>query len=103
MSGPFEIDRTEAAYWWRTNVIAGVILHRLMWLFIAASAALVWQGYLVLGFVVVLGMIPYGFFLRYLAERACSNFLEEHPEAIEKFIESRVITPSGTDYSIPEP
>ena len=99
---PFEIDRTEASYWWRTNVIAGVILHRLMWLFIAASAALVWQGYQVLGFLVVLGMIPYGFFLRYLSERACSNFLEEHPETIDEFMENRIITCAGTDDSVPE-
>jgi hypothetical protein len=92
MSLPFEIDRTEASYWWRTNVIAGVILHRLMWLFIAASAALVWQGYQVLGFLVVLGMIPYGFFLRFLSARACSNFLEEHPESVREFENSGIIT-----------
>ena len=92
MSGPFEIDRTEASYWWRTNVIAGVILHRLMWLFIAASAVLVWKEYLVLGFLVVLGMIPYGFFLRYLAVRSCFNFLEEHPESVREFENSGIIT-----------
>ena len=68
MYAPFDVDRTEASYWWRSNVIAGVILHRLMWLFIAASAVLVWRSYFVLGFLVLLGMIPYGFILRYVAE-----------------------------------
>ena len=104
MSRPFEIDRTEASYWWRTNVIAGVILHRLMWLFIAGSAALVWQGYSLLGFLVLLGMIPYGFFLQYLAERSFSNFIEEHPEAIDEFVDRRVITLTETgSSSLPEP
>ena len=97
MSGPFEIDRTEASYWWRTNVITGVILHRLMWLFIAASASLVWLGYFVLGFIVLLGMIPYGFFLRYVAVRSFWTFIEEHPETIDEFVESRVIARQSID------
>ncbi len=102
MSGQFEIDRTEASYWWRTNVIPGVILHRLMWLFIAASALLVWRSYYLLGFFVLLTMIPYGFFLRYLAERSFANFIEEHPELVDEFVESRVIAIPGSDYSLPQ-
>ena len=42
-------------------------------------------------------MIPYGFILRYVAERSFSTFIEEHPETIDEFVESRVITLTGTD------
>ena len=95
MSAPFDIDQTEASYWWRTNVVAGVILHRLMLLFIAVPAVLVWQRYYLLSGVVFMGMIPYGFFLRYLAKRTVSTFIEANPETVSEFQESGII--SGGD------
>ena len=81
-----EIVRVEASHWWRTNVVAGAILDRLMWLFMVGAIYLVVaRGYFVVSFLVLLGMIPYGFFLRYLAQRSVCRFIEQHPETIDEF------------------
>ena len=88
----FEISQKEAWYWWRTSVGVGAILYRLMLLFIIVPVWLVAKDYLLLSFVVFAGMIPYGFFLRRLAERSVSNFIRKHPEAIVQFEETGVIT-----------
>ncbi len=87
----FEVVRSEAAYWWRTNVVAGAILHRSMLLFIAVPIALAFYEYYALSFVIFVLMVPYGFFLRNLATHAVIRFIRSHPETIEEFRSSGVI------------
>jgi vacuolar-type H+-ATPase subunit I/STV1 len=97
MLEPFEIVRVEASHWWRTNVVAGAILDRLMWLFIVVAVYLVVaKGYVLISFLVFLGMIPYGLFLRHLAQRSLLRFIEEHPETIDEFEESGIIRRRNT-------
>ncbi len=88
---PFEIVRKEAWYWWRTNHVAGVILHRLMLLFIFVPLVLLYYRYYVYSFVVFAGMVPYGLFLQYLAERSIVEIIRRNPETIGHFEEEGVI------------
>lgn len=87
----FEIVRKEAVYWWRTNHVAGIILHRTMLLFILVPVLLVYFGYYVYSFLVFAGMVPYGLFLQYLAERSVLGIIRRNPETIEHFEEEGVI------------
>ena len=95
MSKPFEIVRVEASHWWRTNVVAGAILHRLMLLFIAVPVVLVAKGYFVLSIFVFLGMVPYGLLLRCVAERSLASFIEAHPETLAEFEAEGIVTRPG--------
>ncbi len=88
---PFEVVRKEASYWWGTNDVAGVILHRLMLLFIFVPLVLVYYRYYVYSFFVFAGMVPYGLFLQYLAERSIVKIIRRNPETIEHFEEEGVI------------
>jgi hypothetical protein len=81
----FEIVPLEANSWWRKNDRLGALLNRLMLLFIVVPILLVSQRQYSLSFVVFAFMIPYGFFLRYLAVRAVRNHIEDHPEKLEEF------------------
>ncbi len=88
---PFEVVRKEAWYWWRTNHVVGVILHRLMLLFIFVPLVLVYYRYYVYSFFVFAGMVPYGLFLQYLAERSIVEIIRRNPETIGRFEEEGVI------------
>ena len=92
MSPRFEVVGSEASYWWRTNVIAGAILHRLLLLFIAGPVVLVAKGYYLLSLLVFGLMVPYGLLLQHLATRSVSTFLQAHPETLAEFEESGVIS-----------
>jgi hypothetical protein len=87
----FEIVRREASHWWRTNNVAGAILHRLMLLFIAGPVVLVINRYYTLSFVVFAMMVPYGLLLQYLAERYVARTIREHPETIGHFEDEGVV------------
>lgn len=91
MSPRRNVVRSEASYWWRTNVVAGAILHRLMLLFIAVPVLLVAKGYYLASLLVFGLMVPYGLLLEHLAARAVSNFVQTHPEALVEFEETGVI------------
>ena len=88
---PFEVVRKEAWHWWRTNHVVGVILHRLMLLFIFVPLVLVYYRYYVYSFFVFAGMVPYGLFLQYLAERSIVEIIRRNPETIGHFEEEGVI------------
>ncbi len=79
------ISPLEAGDWWRKNDRAGVLLNRLMLLFIVVPIALVFKRFYVLSFIIFAFMIPYGFLLRHLAIRAVRNYLQEHPDEREEF------------------
>ncbi len=81
----FRVRSAEANRWWQNNTIPGILLNRLMLLFIFLPISLVFLNYYNLSFVVFTLMIPYGFFTRYLAVRAVRQFLAAHPEALEEF------------------
>src|SRR5215510_1405579 len=80
-----QISSVEANYWWRETTPAGALLNKLMVLFIVVPIALVWKKFYALSFGVFVLMIPYGFFMRYLAVRAVRQRLQAHPEEREHF------------------
>ena len=86
------INALEANYWWRKNDPTGALLNNLMFLFIIAPIALVMKRFYVLSFVVFSFMVPYGLLLRRLAVRAVRNRLEKHPEELEEFEQSGIIS-----------
>ncbi len=92
MSPRFEVVRSEALYWWRTNVIAGTVMHRLMLLFIAVPILLVAKGYYGLSLLIFGLMVPYGLLLQHLAARSVSTFIQTHPESLGEFEETGVIS-----------
>jgi hypothetical protein len=81
----FRISPLEANRWWEKNSVVGVLLNRLMILFILGPIALVFRQLYVASVVVFAFMIPYGFLVRYLAVRAVRQYVSEHPEAVEEF------------------
>jgi hypothetical protein len=87
-----KIDPFEAHYWWRTNDAAGVILNKLMVLFIFVPIVLVMKRFYVISFVVFSFMVPYGLLLRHLAVRAVRRSLELHPEKSEEFQQEGIIS-----------
>ena len=91
LNAHFHIIRKEASYWWRTNQVAGAILHRLMLLFIFVPLGLVYYRYYIASFLAFAGIVPYGFFLRYLAERSVDRIIRKHPETIDHFEQEGVI------------
>ena len=87
-----EISAVEANYWWRRTTPAGALLNKLMFLFIVVPIGLVLKSLYSLSFVVFAFMVPYGFFLRFLAVRAVRHHLEEHPEELEEFEQAGIIS-----------
>jgi hypothetical protein len=83
---------SEANYWWRTNDSYGALLNKLMLLFIVGPIALVAKEFYTLSFIVFAFMVPYGFFVRYLAVRAVLRHLANHPEARESFEHEGIIS-----------
>ena len=86
------VSAGEANYWWRKNDPAGALLNNLMLLFIAVPIALVIEHFYAFSFVVFAFIVPYGFFLRYLAVRAVEQYLDAHTEEFEKFQEAGIIS-----------
>jgi len=82
---PLDIIPAEANRWWQKNTITGVLLNRLMLLFVFVPIGLVLMDDYKLSFVVFAFMVPYGFFLRYLAVRAVRQHLELHPVMVGDF------------------
>ena len=91
-SKPFFISPVEANYWWRKNEPAGALVNNLMFLFIVVPIGLVLKGLYALSVVVFAFMVPYGFFVRYLAVRVVRQRLASHPEAREEFEQERIIS-----------
>ena len=87
-----KISRVEANYWWRKTQPAGALLNNLMFLFIVVPVGLVLKGFYALSFVVFAFMVPYGFFVRYLAVRAVQHHLANHPEIREEFEQDGIIS-----------
>ena len=88
----FQINPAEANRWWQKNTVAGVLMNRLMLLFIFVPIALVFMSQYVASFVVFAFMVPYGLFLRYLAIRAVRQFVTVHPETLTEFQDQGVIS-----------
>ena len=88
----FEISPVEANDWWRQSVPAGALLNKLMFLFIAVPIALVLKKFYTLSFLIFVLMIPYGFFVRYLAVCAVRQRLQEHPEQQGEFEQAGIIS-----------
>ena len=86
------VSSAEANYWWRKNDPAGALLNNLMLLFIAVPIVLVLKSFYTSSFVVFAFIVPYGFFLRRLAVRAVEQYLQNHPEEVEKFEEAGIIS-----------
>ena len=86
-----EVRPAEANRWWQKNTVAGVLLNRLMLLFIFVPIGLVFLDSYTLSFVVFAFMVPYGLFLRHLAVRAVRQHLTNHPEAVEEFESQGII------------
>jgi hypothetical protein len=86
------ISSAEANYWWRKNDPAGALLNNLMLLFVAVPIVLVLKSFYAFSFVVFAFIVPYGFFMRHLAVRAVEQYLENHPEEVEKFEEAGIIS-----------
>ena len=97
MSPLFEVVAKEASYWWRTNVLAGTLLHRLMLLFIAIPLVLVMKGYYLTSLLVFSFMVPYGLLLKHLARRAVAGMIAKHPKTLSEFKEAGVIRRAGCD------
>ena len=87
----FEVRPGEANRWWQQTTVTGVLLNRLMFLFIFVPIALVFLDSYRLSFVVFAFMVPYGLFVRYLAVRAVRQHLEIHPEALQEFENEGII------------
>jgi len=88
----FEISPVEANYWWRQSAPAGALLNKLMFLFIVVPIALVLEKFYTLSFLIFALMIPYGFFVRYLAVCAVRQRLQEHPEQQDEFEQAGIIS-----------
>jgi hypothetical protein len=88
----FEISPVEANYWWRQSAPAGALLNKLMFLFIVVPIALVLKKFYTLSFLIFALMIPYGFFVRYLAVCAVRQRLQEHPEQLGEFEQAGIIS-----------
>ena len=88
----FEVRPAEANRWWQKNTVVGVLLNRLMLLFVFVPIALVFLDSYTLSFVVFAFMVPYGLFLRHLAVRAVREHLKIHPEALEEFESQGIIS-----------
>ncbi len=86
------VSSAEANYWWRKNDPAGALLNNLMLLFIAVPIVLVLKSFYAFSFVVFAFIVPYGFFMRHLAVRAVEQYLQNHPEEVEKFEEAGIIS-----------
>ena len=86
------ISPVEANYWWRETAPAGVLLNKLMFLFIVVPIGLVLKRFYGLSFAVFALMVPYGLFVRHLAVRAVRQHLEDHPEDREEFEKARIIS-----------
>ena len=92
MSAPeFTVKSAEANRWWQNNTLPGVVINRLMILFIFGPIALVFMNYYNLSAVVFMFMIPYGFFVRFLAVRAVRQHLAANPEAFVEFEKDGII------------
>jgi phosphatidylglycerophosphate synthase len=91
MSG-FDVRSGEANRWWQQNSVLGVLLNRLMLLFIFVPIGLVLSNRYSLSMVVFAFMIPYGFLVRYLAMRAVRAHLALNPDALEEFESQGIIT-----------
>jgi hypothetical protein len=87
-----KIRSSEANYWWRKNDRAGALLNNLMLLFIVVPIGLVMKEFYTLSFVVFAFMVPYGLFVRFLAVRAVRHHLADHPDEIEQFEQSGIIS-----------
>ena len=87
----FDVRPAEANRWWQKNTVAGVLLNRLMLLFIFVPIGLVFMNSYTLSFVVFAFMVPYGLFLRHLAVRAVRQHIALHPEAFEEFESQGII------------
>jgi len=88
----FEIIPLEANRWWQKNAALGVLLNRLMLLFILVPIALVFKEFYRLSFVVFAFMVPYGFFVRFLAVRAVRHHLALHPESLKEFENDGIVS-----------
>lgn len=82
----FEISPLEANRWWEKNSVMGVLLNRLMLIFILGPIALVFRHFYIASLIVFAFMVPYGCLVRYLAVRAVRQYVSAHPEAIEEFM-----------------
>lgn len=92
MTGPeFTVRSAEANRWWQHNTLPGVVINRLMILFIFGPIALVFMNYYNLSAVVFMFMIPYGFFVRFLAVRAVRQYITANPEALADFKKEGII------------
>ncbi len=90
------ISPIEANYWWRKNEPSGALVNNLMFLFIVVPIGLVLKRFYALSVVVFAFMVPYGFFVRYLAVRVVRQRLANHPERREEFEQEGVISDSKT-------
>jgi hypothetical protein len=86
------VSSAEANYWWRKNDPAGALLNNLMLLFIAVPIVLVLKSFYAFSFVVFAFIVPYGFLMRHLAVRAVEEYLQNHPEEVEKFEEAGIVS-----------
>jgi hypothetical protein len=87
----FEVSPLEANRWWQKNTVAGVLINRLMLLFIFVPIGLVYYRFYRVSFVVFAFIVPYGFLVRLLAVRAVRQHLSLHPEALEEFANEGII------------
>jgi hypothetical protein len=87
----FEISPSEANHWWSKNQPVGILMNRLMLLFIVVPIFLVFQSYYTLSFVVFSLMVPYGFVVRRLAVSAVRAHLANNPESVLEFREAGII------------
>ena len=87
-----QINPVEASRWWQQNSVAGVLLNRLMLLFIFGPIGLVFMKKYTASFVVFAFMVPYGLFLRHLAIRAVRLYVSAHPETVAEFQDQGVIS-----------
>lgn len=92
MPQPFKIVAGEANYWWRNNAVAGALLNKVMLLFVIVPIVLVLQKHYVLSVTVFVLMVPYGFLVQALATRAVRRHIEAHPETLEEFETSGILT-----------
>ena len=88
----FEVRSGEANRWWQENSVFGVLLNRLMLLFIFTPIALVLYNRYTLSMIVFAFMIPYGFLVRYLAVRAIRAHLASNPDAADEFENQGIIS-----------
>jgi hypothetical protein len=86
-----EISAVEANNWWLKNEPAGILLNKLRILFIMVPIGLVFKDLYVWSFAVFSLMIPYGFFVRYLACCAVRKHLATNPAALEDFRNAGIV------------